>query len=439
MKDYFYDIINYIKKSLLHDELFKAWFSAEHMDYARFNHAAIRQAGFVEQYYIDLSLIKNKKHASSIISLAYNKNHDYEIIKNIINKLRNIISKSDDDPFIIYNNISHSTENSYEHKLQDKDFCIEAILKESAGLDLVGSYVGGPLYRAFASSSGQINWFEKSSFVLDTSIYHSSDKAIKQSFGQEVFDQKLFKHKIEEAKAALSLYEKELLTINRGDYRVYFAPQAVYEILSMMNWGGFSQKALEVKNSPLMPLYTQEKIFSPQFSLSEHSAVGIGPAFQAEGFIKPAQISIIHEGKFKNALISPKTAKEYNLIHNGADDDEALSSLDLAPGTLLQDDILALLDNGLYINNIWYLNFSDRQKGCITGMTRFFCFVVKNGRAVAPFSVMRFDDSIYNIFNQNLILTKEREMIIDTSTYEERSTSSALVPGIIAEKVRFTL
>jgi chromate transport protein ChrA len=36
-------------------------------------------------------------------------------------------------------------------------------------------------------------------------------------------------------------------------------------------------------------------------------------------------------------------------------------------------------------------------------------------------------------------ITKNRELIIDNSTYDERSTSCALLPGIIAENVRFTL
>ena len=107
---------------------------------------------------------------------------------------------------------------------------------------------------------------------------------------------------------------------------------------------------------------------------------------------------------------------------------------------LLEKDILSTLGDGLYINNLWYLNFSDRLNGCLTGMTRFFCFVVKDGKPVAPFSVMRFDDSIYRIFGDNLLhVTKEREMIIDNSSYDERSTSCFTLPGIIAENVRFTL
>ena len=73
-------------------------------------------------------------------------------------------------------------------------------------------------------------------------------------------------------------------------------------------------------------------------------------------------------------------------------------------------------------------------------MTRFFCYVVENGIPTHAFGVMRFDDSIYRIFGDKLLsITKDRELIIDTSTYEERSTVCATLPGILAQDVSFTL
>jgi len=439
MKNYFQDLVEIIKAALSAHEEFTLWFSAEIMDYARFNHAAIRQAGTVEQYYAELSLMNGLKHASINLALAKNLASDSETLTQALKALREKVAHSSDDPYLMLNKNNHSSEHLGTHELQNKNCIIDSILQEAAGLDLVGSYIGGPIYRGFANSFGQFNWFEKSSFVLDTSVYASGDKAIKQSYCSSYFDQTRFRTKMNEARLGLELYNKESLSIAPGEYKVYFAPAAVHELLGMLNWGGFSRKSLEVKSSPLMPLFTQAKQLSPDFCLSENIADGAGPGFQSQGFIKPAKTPIISHGKLVNTLISPKTAKEYGLSHNGADESESLCSMDLAAGTLEEEDILNTLGCGLYINNLWYLNFSDRQNGCLTGMTRFLCFVVKNGRPLAPFSVMRFDDSIYRIFGSKLILTKNRDMIIDNSTYDERSTSCAILPGIIAENVRFTL
>jgi hypothetical protein len=53
---------------------------------------------------------------------------------------------------------------------------------------------------------------------------------------------------------------------------------------------------------------------------------------------------------------------------------------------------------------------------------------------------MRFDESIYNVFGDNLIaLTREHEHIYDTSTYHNRSQASSILPGALVEGFRLTL
>lgn len=440
MKNYFLDVVKIIRSNITAKEKFTAWLSMETLDYARFNHARIRQAGTVDQQYLEVDLIMGQKHASANIGLARNLTADRQTISTCIKRLREQISHSADDPFLMIHEGNTSTESITKSELVDKSLIVDTILQQCHNLDLVGYYFGGPIYKGFANSFGQINWFQKSSFVLDTSIYHSGDKAIKQSYADTCFDQKVLKKKIDNARLGLTMFDQESRTISPGHYRVYFSPTAVNEIFAMINWGGFSRKSLEVKTSPLMPLFSGHKRLSKDFSVSENIGSGVGPNFQSQGFMKPSNLAIIERGELVNALISPKTAKEYRLDHNGADESETLISIDMKAGALSDTDVLSTLGDGLYINNLWYLNFSDRQNGCLTGMTRFFSYVVKNGQPVAPFSVMRFDDSIYRVFGENLKhITKSRELIIDNSTYDERSTSCAMLPGIIADNVRFTL
>jgi predicted Zn-dependent protease len=102
--------------------------------------------------------------------------------------------------------------------------------------------------------------------------------------------------------------------------------------------------------------------------------------------------------------------------------------------------VLEALDTGLYIPNLWYLNLSDRPAGRITGMTRFATFWVERGRISAPVTPMRFDDSVYRMLGSELAaLTRTAEMLPDPSTYGERSTSSARLPGALLKALRFTL
>jgi predicted Zn-dependent protease len=102
--------------------------------------------------------------------------------------------------------------------------------------------------------------------------------------------------------------------------------------------------------------------------------------------------------------------------------------------------VLRELDTGLYIGNLWYLNFSDRAAGRITGMTRFGTFWVEHGRIVAPANVLRFDDTIYRMLGQKLVnLTRGQDMLLSTWTYGERSTGSSRLPGALLDGMRFTL
>jgi predicted Zn-dependent protease len=109
-------------------------------------------------------------------------------------------------------------------------------------------------------------------------------------------------------------------------------------------------------------------------------------------------------------------------------------------GEIADNKILETIDNGIYISNLWYLNFSDRNNGRMTGLTRFGCFLVENGKLSAPINTMRFDDSVYSMLGDNLVgLTSSRELLIDSGTYEERSTSSARLPGAIINNFKMTL
>jgi len=151
-------------------------------------------------------------------------------------------------------------------------------------------------------------------------------------------------------------------------------------------------------------------------------------------------VPLIVDGALAGALVSPRTAREFDLVTNGANGSESPEALAMAGGDLAAGDALAALDTGLAIGNLWYLNFSDRPACRMTGMTRFATFWVENGRVVAPVDVLRFDDTIYRMLGDNLeALTKEREMLLEANTYGARILSSVTLPGALLSEMNFTL
>jgi len=175
-------------------------------------------------------------------------------------------------------------------------------------------------------------------------------------------------------------------------------------------------------------------------SLSEDIAEGLSPSFDDLGYLRPGRTPLIQQGKHAQHLVCARSAKEFGIKTNGANSRESPESLSMAPGSLPTAAALRELGTGILINNLWYLNYSDRNSCRMTGMTRFASFWVEAGKIMAPINVMRFDESIYRIFGPQLIaLTKEAQFIPSASTYERRSTVSRRLPGALIDQFQFTL
>jgi predicted Zn-dependent protease len=440
MQDYFYALAEGITKSLHGDEFHTCTFHAEDSDFVRFNRSAIRQAGTVDQRFLALDLIQGRRHAAAEIALSGDLDSDSARIGQLLPEMRQQLPHLPEDPHLLYATTVHSTVQQGENRLPDRADAVAAILDAGHGRDLVGIYAAGGIYAGFANALGQRNWFESFTFNCDWSLYHERDKAVKTSYAGFVWEPTVLTRKVTEAAAQLEMLRRPAHTISPGRYRVYLAPAALYDILEMLAWSGFGLKDHRTKQTTLLKMVEEGVRLHPAVTLHENTRDGVSPNFQAAGFIRPDQVTLIEAGAFHDCLVSPRSAKEYDVPTNGASNAEAPESVDMAAGDLARDDIVRRLGTGVYINNLWYLNYSDRSACRITGMTRFATFWVEGGVIQAPLSVMRFDESIYRMLGDHLLgLTAERDFILDPSTYQERSTGSSHLPGALVEEFNFTL
>ena len=440
MQQYFYDIATFLGTRIQGEEQYKCWFSAEASDFVRFNRSVIRQPGHVRQMYLSLDLISGQRHAGSTIALGGDLASDRSLLDRAVAQLRAQLPDLPDDPHLLIATEVHSTEHRATSHLPPTDSMVDAVLTAARDYDLVGILAAGPVYRGFANSFGQRNWHEAASFNLDWSLCQARDKAVKTSYAGFEWNSAEFHAKFLGATQQLEMLKRAPITVPPGAYRAYLTPTALNEIVSMLNWDGFSEKSLRTKQSSLRRMRDEGLRFNPAVTLCENTAGGLAPGFQGDGFIKPARVVLLEHGNLTGSMVSPRTAMEYGIAANGADSDEAMASIDLAPGGLPMSRVLAELDTGIYVSNLWYLNFSDRANCRITGMTRFATFWVENGEIKAPLNVMRFDDSLFRLLGDNLIdLTQERELLIDGESYGERRTGSAHLPGALVKDFTFVL
>ncbi len=438
MQQYFNELIDKILETLKDDEFLIAKLNGEKSDFIRLNHNRIRQAGNVLQTDISLDLISGKRHAASSCNLVGDINIDLYQLNSIISNLRQQLDVVPDDPYLYYATEVSSHDSITENKIPDSNTALDYVMEQAQGLDLVGIWASGDQYRGFANSAGQRNWFSKPNFNFDWSVYHSTDKAAKNDYAGFEWNNEMLSSKMQDTRAAVDILSRPAKQLKPGKYRVYLSPVALNEIIATAAWGGFGLKSHRTSQTPLIQMVSGNKTLHESVTLKENHEFGLTPSFTNEGFIKPSHITLIENGRYKDCLVNSRSAQEFDQTVNASG--EFPNSFDLSPGTLEQKNILKELDTGIYINNLWYCNFSDRDSCRITGMTRYACFWVENGEVISPINVMRFDESIYNILGSELAaLTAEREFIFDSSSYFHRSNSSANVPGALVNNFSLTL
>ena len=438
MQDYFFTLADALQAQLHGAETLLLAFDGEDSDFIRFNHGQVRQAGGVARRSLALDLIEADRHAAGRAQLAGSLSQDLPVLGSLLHDLRRQRAHLPADPYLNFATESRSGETRVASQPPSRTDALEAIIGTSQGLDLVGIWAAGAIYSGFASSLGQRNWHACESFNFDWSCYHAGDKAVKASYAGLHWDPAQLQRRMQHARADLEVMQRPARTIAPGRYRVYLAPRALQEVLAMMAWGGFGLKSQRTGQSPLIRMQIEGQRLAPAVDLSEHHGRGLEPPFTSEGFTKPEHVGLIANGVYRDSLVGARSAREYGALVNAAG--EWPASLDMQPGGLAGGDVLDALDTGLYINNLWYLNFSDRNQARITGMTRFACLWVEGGEVRAPIDVMRFDDSVFRMLGENLLgLTRERELLLDPDTYGGRSSHSVELPGALIEGLTFTL
>lgn len=492
----FFALSDHLCQELRGEEVLFCNLEGEDSDFVRLNGNRIRQAGGVSAWGLSLDLISGQRQAQASCDLSGDRDEDLARARSLLQRLRERLPHVPEDPYLHY-----STTPSESYRVQGPDRAwgegalsqgqdfggdeksgagdasgaradpggrkaskaqgepgagpgtvrgaaptgdwdsagvIADLTQAASGLDLVGIWASGELSAGLASSLGHRHWHASRSFNLDFSCYLAGDKAVKANLSGQAWEPQALAARLAGVRRELEILARPARAIPPGRYRAWLAPAAVAELLELLAWGGFGLKDHRTAQTPLLRLARGERQLDPRITLHEELGRGLVPGFTAEGFVKPASVTLIAAGHYQDCLVDSRSAREYGQEVNAAG--EAPESLALAPGDLPAAEMPRRLDTGLAIGNLWYLNYADRNDCRITGMTRFATFWVENGEPVAPVEVMRFDDSLYHLWGDRLEgLTRERELIVSPETYEGRSRASALLPGLLVSGIDLAL
>ena len=440
MEQSFYVLSEKLLKCLNSGEHLKVSINGEHSQFIRFSQSKVRQAGLVDDATLTLTFIKDGRNCSGSFTISGNMAVDEKIALDELIRLRSEVTTLPKDPFIVLPEDTGSSKEEHEGSLLSENDAVSALSPAMKGVDLAGIWASGKIFIGNINSAGQKHWFSTDTFSLDYSLITPDEKMVKATYACSHWDQTEYEKYMMDSIAKLRMMEKQPKKIKPGSYRTYIAPAGVADIIHMFSWGGVGEASIQQGGSSLCNMRKNNMKMSPCFTLREDFTSGLVPRFNSNGELAPEKLDLILAGTLENTLISSRTAKEYNVLSNFAGENESLRSPVLSPGDLNEDKVVKNLDTGIYLSNLHYLNWSDRPGGRITGMTRYACFWVENGEILAPIENMRFDDSIYKFFGNNLEAVTDKPQLIPTvDTYGGRELGGVSCPGIMLKSFELTL
>lgn len=416
---------------------------ADVSDFVRVNGAKIVQASHVEQRPMSISVRRGRKALGAGVSVSGNSQEAKAKILDEIRRLRAWLPDSPEDPFLepwAEPSVSRVVSDTTPPAAPDAQQAVEDITSMGAGLDLVGLLSMGPLASAMATSTGHFHWHQTQRCFFDFSVYATGDRAIKDTYSGDHWDAANFAAKLQVARQRLPLLLRPPKKMPPGRYKTLLSAEAVADVLGLSCWGGYSARAHLTGQSPFDALREGKKRLSPAFHLSDDLAAFDLPRVQEDGHVRQDRTELVREGRYTDWMCSPRTAREFGIRHNCASGGETPSGMCLAPGELSEAEALEALGTGIYLSNVWYLNFSDRAAARITGMSRFASLWVENGEPVAPIAPMRFDDDLYGLFGERLLaLGHKAQRFDETSTYGTRSLGGIQAPMALVADMQFPL
>ena len=421
-------------------ELLVVGFEGEKSQFIRFNNARVRQTGLVDDGEIDLRFISNGRNCTGSFTVS----GDFEIdMKRGISEIERMRLESKEipvDPFLVEpTNAGSSREIKETNGLNFQD-SVDFILPVMSDVDFVGILSNGKVFRGNANNLGQNHWYETESHCLDYSLVTPANQMVKGCYTGSDWNQLEYESYVNVTKEKLKLMERRPVKVETGEYRTWFEAAAVADFIGMFSWNGLSEASLRQGCSAFGRMHNQNDRLSKKLSINEDFRPGYCPKFNSNGEISQDSIKLIQNGDLRNTLVSSRSSKEYGVESNYAENGEYLRSPHMESGTIKQSEVISKIDKGLFLSNIHYLNWSDNAGGRITGLTRYACFWVESGEIVAPIETMRFDDSFYRFFGENLIDVEDKVTVVpETQTYQKRSLGATTCPGILVDSFSLTL
>ncbi len=194
---------------------------------------------------------------------------------------------------------------------------------------------------------------------------------------------------------------REVIAVPDGVHDVVFGPLAAGELIGFVPDFGFTAPALRAGTG--MVAQRRGQVVAPNFLTiadDAHAPVGLPFPFDFEGSEKRAVVLIDH-GRVGDAVSDLASAAASGVGSTGhasigreQSPEPACANLVMNPGSQSEDELIAGVERGLYVQRLWYNRLVDAESGTVVGTSRDACFLIEDGRRTHALAGGRYNESV---------------------------------------------
>jgi len=213
--------------------------------------------------------------------------------------------------------------------------------------------------------------------------------------------------RVGEVAAAKARAGGDPVALDPGTYEVVLEPRAVAALLLFPAWLGFNAKAHAEGTSFA---HLGEAQFDDQVDLWDDATDprALGRPYDAEGTAK-RRLDLVRAGVTVGLAHDRRTARLAGVEPTGSSiGSEAFggypADLFLGGGTSSRDDLVAQVDRGLLVTDLWYNRILDPKTQVVTGLTRNGLFLIEGGEVTRPVQNLRYTQSVVGALGPGRVL-----------------------------------
>lgn len=273
-----------------------------------------------------------------------------------------------------------------------------------AGVKAAGAFRTSASEVVVANSLGVFAYHRETNADINTTIMSDTSSGYADRLGIDVAE-------IDGEALAAEAIDKCLrsvdpVSLDPGDYAVVLEDYAVADILDYLAYLAFGAQAYQEKRSFLSGRLGQQ-VMGENISIWDDglAADTIPMPFDFEGVPKQ-RVELITDGIAKGVVYDAYYGGREgqrstgHALPAGATFGPLPSNLFLKAGTATKEEMLASVEQGIWVSRFWYTRPTHPLKVIVTGMTRDGTFLIENGKITAPIKNLRFTQSYLDALNQ---------------------------------------